>query len=326
MKAVSYSRYGPPSVLSYGDVDPPTPADDEVLIAVRAASVNPLDWHFMRGTPYVARVAFGLRRPRLGRLGADVAGRIAAIGKNVTQLAPGDDVFGSCRGAFAERACAPQSAVAAMPAHLTFEQAAAVPVAALTALQALRDKGRLQPGQTVLINGASGGVGTFAVQIAKALGAEVTGVCSTRNVELVQSIGADHVVDYNREDFAASGCRYDVLLDCVGNRSVSSCRRVLNANGAYVVVGGPDGRWVGPLPLVLKALLLSPLVSQRLVTMMAKPNRDDLLRLSTLIEAGQVRPVIDRSFPLSETADAVAYLETGHARGKVVVTVDRTAE
>lgn len=321
MKAIVYRRYGPPDVLALEDVEIPVPRGDEVLVAVRAASVNPLDWHFMRGTPLVGRLAFGLRAPRFNRLGSDVAGRVEAVGRNVTHLKPGDEVFGTCRGAFAERVCAAGTAVAAKPANATFDEAAAVPIAAFTALQALRDKGRVRPGQTVLVNGAAGGVGTFAVQIAKAFGAAVTGVCSSRNVGLVQSIGADRVVDYTREDFAAGGPRYDLMLDCIGNRSLASCRRALTPRGAYVVIGGPDGRWVGPLALVAKTMLVSPVVSQRLTTLLARPNREDLVFLRTLTEAGKVRPVIDRRYPLQEVPQAMAYLEAGHASGKVVITV-----
>ncbi len=248
MKAIVLCDYGPPDVLKLEDVEKPVPADDQVLVRVRAASVNPLDWHRMRGTPYVGRAEMGLRKPKNTGLGVDFAGTVESVGRNVTRFRPGDEVFGGRTGAFGQYVTVRQDrAVVPKPANLTFEQAAAVPVAAITALQGLRDVGRLQPGQKVLINGASGGVGTFAVQIAKALGADVTGVCSTRNVELVRSIGADRVVDYTREDFTKSGERYDLILDNVGNHSLSECRRALNPKGRYVMVGGPPGRWINPL-------------------------------------------------------------------------------
>lgn len=248
MKAVRYHKYGSPDVLRCEEVEKPAPGDDEVLIRVRAASVNPLDWHFMRGLPYMVRMVAGLGKPKDPRLGVDVAGQVEAVGKNVTQFKPGAAVFGSCRGTFAEYACTTESALATKPDNVTFEQAAAVPVAAFTALQGLRDEGKIQPGHRVLINGASGGVGTLAVQIAKWIGADVTGVCSTRNVEMVRSLGADQVIDYSREDFTKSGNRYDIFFDGVGNHSLSACRRVLNPNGVYVPFGGEADRWmIGPL-------------------------------------------------------------------------------
>ena len=320
MKAIRYYRFGPPDALALEDVAKPVPADNEVLIKVHAASVNPLDWHFMRGLPYLMRMMAGLRKPKDSRLGVDFAGEVEAIGKSVTQFKPGDEVFGVCRGAFAEYACAKESEMVTKPANISFEQAAAVTVAAMTALQALREKGKLQAGQSVLINGAAGGVGTFAVQIAKAFGAEVTGVCSGRNADMVRSIGADRVIDYTQEDFTNSDQRYDVFLDCMGNRPVLACKRILKPAGVYIVIGGPKGDWVGPLIPLIKLLLLSPFVSQRLTPMLAKANKDDLTSLRDLIAAGKITPVIDRSYPLNETAEAVRYVEEGHARGKVVIT------
>src|SRR5260221_7071647 len=319
MKAILYHRYGSPDVVEYTDVETPVPADDEVLIRVRAASVNPLDWHFMRGAPALARLMAGLRRPKDPRLGADLAGTVEAIGSKVTLFQPGDEVFGAAKGAFAEYVCAREDKLAPKPANATFEQSAAVPVAGLTALKALRDKGRVQPGQSVLINGAAGGVGTFAVQIARAFGAEVTAVCSTRNVELVRSLGAAHAVDYTQEDFTESGLRFDVVLDCIGNHSLTAIRRVMSPRGIYAVVGGPDGGWLAPPPFILKGLPLSPFVTQRLNLVMASLTRADLTALKELIEAGKVTPVLDRSHPLRETAEAIRYLETKHARGKVVI-------
>lgn len=326
MRAIVYHRYGSPDVLTLEEVDKPTVNDDEVLVRVHAASVNPYDWHFMRGLPYIVRTVAGLRRPKSNRLGVDMAGHVEAVGRSVTQLKPGDEVFGFRGGAFAEYVCGKERNFVPKPVGLTLEQAAAVPIAAQTALQALRDKGQIRSGQKVLINGAAGGVGTFAVQIAKAFGAEVTGVCSTRNVDMVRSIGADHVVDYTREDFTRSGQRYDLILDVAASRSLSACRRVLGPNGILVLVGaagGPDrqGRWVEPLAGLLEVLLLSRFVSQKLVPFLAKNSKEDLVVLKELIEAGKVTPVIDRTYPLSETPEAIRYLEDGHARGKVVITV-----
>ena len=327
MKAVRYHRYGGPDVLELQEVAMPAAGDGELLVRVRAASVNPLDWHFMRGAPYLVRMMAGLSRPKpsASRLGADMAGSVEAVGQNVTGFQPGDEVFGGLeeRGTLAEYISVRADAVVLQkPAGLTFEQAAAVPVAAFTALQALRDKGRVQPGQKVLVNGASGGVGTFAVQIAKALGAEVTGVCSTANVGMVASIGADHVVDYTREDFTRAERRYDLLIDIAGNRSLAETRRVLAPKGALVLVGGPNkGRWIGPFGRTIRMLLQSPAVSQRMVSFLAHQNRDDLAVLRELLDAGKVTPVIDRTYRLNQVAEAVRYLETGHARGKVVITV-----
>ena len=325
MKAIVYHRYGSPDVLSYEEMAKPAPAENEVLIRVRAAAANPYDWHFMRGEPYPVRImAGGLRKPKDPRLGADVAGEIEAVGRSITRFKPGDAVFGSCKGAFAEYTCASESKLAMKPDNVTFEQAASVPIAAFTALQGLRDKGKLQPGQKVLINGAAGGVGTFAVQIAKSFGAEVTGVCSTRNVEMVRCIGADQAVDYTQEDFTKSARRYDVILDCVGNHSFSECRRVLNPRGIYVGAGGTTDNWmIGPLTSAIKALVLSWFVSQKQVMVLAKPSNEDLAIMGKLMESGKVTPVIDRSYSLSEVPEAIRYLEAGHARGKVVITVER---
>jgi NADPH:quinone reductase-like Zn-dependent oxidoreductase len=321
MKAAVYTRYGPPDVVQITDVEKPSPQDDEVLIRVRAASVNPLDWHFMRGTPYFLRIMTGLLNPKDPRLGVDVAGQVEAVGRNVTQFQPGDAVFGSCRGAFVEYACTPESALVTKPDNVTFEQAASVPVAAYTALQGLRDKGQLQPGHKVLINGAAGGVGTLAVQIAKSFGAEVTGVCSTRNVDLVRSLGADRVIDYTQEDFTKGGQRYDLIFDCVGNHSLSAYRRVLSPKGTYIAVGGPSGRWmIGALAGSVAALVLSRFVSQNFVTILAKRSKQDLTLVQKLMESGKVTPVIDKRYRLSEVPEAIRYLEEGHARGKVVIT------
>jgi NADPH:quinone reductase-like Zn-dependent oxidoreductase len=276
----------------------------------------------MRGTPYVIRVQSGLFTPKAGGLGVDLAGRVEAVGENATQFHPGDDVFGAGDGAFAEYICVAEDALALKPAGLTFEQAAAVPIAAFTALQGLRDKGRIHPGQKVLVNGASGGVGTFAVQIAKAFGAEVTGVCGTRNVDMVRSIGADHVIDYTRDDFTRTGERYDLMFDTVGNRSLSECRRVLTSAATCVLVGGPNGgRWLGPIAHLLRTLVSSLFVSQKVVPLLAARSNDDLLVLKELLEAGEVTPVIDRTYPLSQVPEAICYLEEGRARGKVVITV-----
>ncbi len=327
IKAVVYDRYGPPEVLRLEEIEKPVPNDNQVLVRVRAASINPLDWHYMRGAPYVGRIEMGLLGPKVRRLGVDLAGEVEAVGRNVTQFKPGDEVFGNRFGALAEYVCAAEKSLAPKPANLTFEQAAAVPVAAVTALQGLRDRGKLQPGQKVLINGASGGVGTFAVQIAKALGAEVTGVSSTRNVELVRSLGADHVVDYTREDFTKGGERYDLILDMIGNHSVPDCRRVLTPKGKLVLVGSTDkGLWLGPVAAMLRLVVLSPFVSQEIGAMLARMNQQDLVFLRDLIQAGKVTPVVDRRYPLSEIREALRYLEGGHARGKVVVTLEPGGE
>jgi NADPH:quinone reductase-like Zn-dependent oxidoreductase len=326
MKAIVYCDYGLPN-LKLEDVEKPVPNDDQILVKVRAASVNPYDWHFIEGTPKIVRLmGVGLRKPKDTRVGVDFAGTVEAVGKNVTQFKPGDDVFGGRGGAFAEYVCRrAEGAVALKPASITFEQAASVNIAGITALQAIRDKGKVQPGQKVLINGASGGVGTFAVQIAKSFGADVTGVCSTRNVDLVRSLGADHVIDYTKEDFAKGTERYDVILDNVPNHSLSKCRHVLNPKGKYVMIGGGgpnDSRWIGPFGRVIHALLVSPFISQEMGMMMADANQKDLTVLADMMQSGKVKPVIDRTYKLSEVPAAIAYLEEGHARGKVVITIE----
>ena len=324
MKAILYHDYGSPDVLQVEEMEKPIPGDNEVLIKVRAASVNPVDWHGMRGKPYVMRMMGGLRQPKATRLGCDVAGQVEAVGRNVTQFKPGGEVFGGGLGlgAFAEYVCTSESsAFITKPANLTFEQAAAVPVAAFTALQGLRDKGQIQPGQKVLINGAAGGVGTFAVQIAKSFGADVTGVCSTRNVDIVRSLGADRVIDYTQEDFTKSGQRYDVILDAVGNHSLSAYRRVLNPKGICAIAAGPDGLWLGPLSRFIQALALSPFVSQEFLPFIARPNKEDLTIIRELMKSGKVTPVIDKCYRLTEVPDAIRHLEEGHARGKVVISL-----
>src|SRR5215813_13879511 len=324
MKAIVYCDYGSPAVLKLEDVEKPTAGDDQVLVRVRAASVNPLDWHVMRGTPRFARLSMGLRKPKEIRLGVDFAGTVEAVGKNVTGFKQGDDVFGARTGAFGEYVSVrADRALVLKPANITFEQAASVPIAAITALQGLRDKAHVQPGQKVLINGASGGVGTFAVQIAKSFGAEVTGVCSTRNSEMVRSIGADRVVDYSQEDFTESGYCYDLIFDTYVSHSLSACRSVLNPKGTYVMVGGPARRWtIGILAPVVKALVLSPFVSQKFVVFIARSNKEDLTILGELMATGRVTPVIDRRYRLSEVPEAIRYLEQRHARGKVVITFE----
>jgi NADPH:quinone reductase-like Zn-dependent oxidoreductase len=323
MKAIVYHEYGSPDVLELREIDKPVVEDDEVLVRVRAASANPADWHFMRGQPYIMRPQSGLRKPRNSVLGRDISGQVEAVGKDVTRFRPGDEVFGDVETAgFAEYRCVTEGFLGPKPANLTFEQAAAVPLAALTALQGLRDAGQVQPEQKVLIIGASGGVGTFAVQIAKWLGADVTGVCSTRNVEMVRSLGADHVIDYTQEDFTQSGQKYDLIFQLAGTRSPSDCRRALTPKGTLVLSSGEsDGRWIGPVDRIIKAVALSPFVSQKLGSFLAKPNEEDLQFLKELIEAGKVKPVIGRRYPLSEAPEAIRYLEEGHARGKVVITV-----
>ena len=326
MKAVVYCDYGVAN-LKFQDVEKPTPADDQLLVKVRAASVNPLDWHYVEGTPFVMRaLAAGLRKPKETQLGVDFAGTVEAVGKNVTKFKPGDEVFGGRTGAFADYVCVRESrAVALKPASITFEQAASVPIAAITALQALRDKGQIQAGQKVLINGASGGVGTFAVQIAKSFGAEVTGVCSTRNLDLVRSLGADHVIDYTKDDFTKTDQPYDVLIDNVGNRSLSECRRALKPKGILVLVGGGGANeqgLIGPIAKPIKAMLLSPFVSQKVGMILAQLNHDDLAFLADLMQSGKVKSVIDRTYKLSDVPEAIKYVEQGHARGKVVITAD----
>ena len=323
MKAIVCRKYGSPDVLKCEEIEKPTAGDDEILIKVRAASVNPLDWHLMRGTPYIGRIMTGLRKPKITRPGVDVAGGVEAVGRNVTQFKPGDNVFGSCRGAFAEYACTSESALVMKPDNVTFEQAASAPVAAFTALQGLRDKGQIQPGQKVLINGAAGGVGTFTVQVAKWFGADVTGVCSTRNVDLVRSIGADRVIDYTQQDFTESGERYDLIFDLVANHSLLACRRVLNPKGRYIGAGVLSGVSMIGLPARwITVLVLSRFVSQKFVMFMARRSKEDLTIMRELMEAGKVTPVIDKRYRLSEVPEAIRYLAEGHARGKVVITVE----
>ena len=320
MKAILFTKYGSPDVLQFTEVEKPTPKDHQVLVRVHAASANPLDWHHMRGTPFLVRLGDGFLKPKDPKLGADVAGVVEAIGSNVTEFKPGDEVFGVCSGSFAEYAVAAESKLALKPANLSFEAAAAVPVAAFTALQGLRDKGRIRAGEKVLINGASGGVGTFAVQIAKSFGAEVTGVCSTPKLDMVRSIGADHVVDYTREDFTRNGRHYDLIYDAVGNRSVFDYMRALSPQGKCVIAG-----FTG-LPRLFEHMILGRRMSkpegkQIVGQGMAATPKTDLLIIKELLEAGTVVPVIDKCYPLDKTAEAVRYLERGHARGKVVITM-----
>ena len=322
MRAAVRRRYGPPEVIQIADIANPVPADNEVLVRVRCAAVNPYDWHFLRGEPYLLRLMLGLRRPTEPRFGADLAGEIEAVGRNVVAFKRGDAVFGLGKGAFAEYVCVPESSLAGKPANISFEEAAGVGIAGLTALQSLRDKGHIQAGQKVLINGASGGVGTFAVQIAKSFAAEVTGVCSTKNLDLVKSLGADHVIDYTSEDFTKSSERYDIILDLIGNHSLSSFRHVLTPNGIYVSAGGTTDRWmIGPLLQMLHASVWSRFGSRKLVSILAKANQRDLNVLREFLELGKVKPVIDRVYRLTELADAIRYLEQGHARGKLVIRV-----
>ena len=317
MKAAIYTSYGPPDVVRIAEIENPVPKDDEVLVKVRAASVNPIDWRLMKGEPRAFRIVPRLLKMPIGRPGVDAAGEVEAVGKNVTQFKPGDEVFGACRGAFAEYACTAASKLAMKPGNVTFEQAASVFVAGLTALQGLRDHGKIQPGSKVLINGAAGGVGTFAVQIAKSLGAHVTGVCSTRNLDLVRSIGADEVVDYTQNDFTSSNQRYDLILDCVGNHSFSACRRILNPDGRCVMIGAPhETSAMGLLAQMIGALLLSIFVSQKAVMFIAKSSQDDLILLGELVATGKLKPVIGGRYSLSDATDAVRQVEEGACTGK----------
>src|SRR5215216_5898237 len=322
MKAIVRDKYGPPDVLDLQEVEQPELTDEGVLVRVRACSVNRVDWYDVTGTPWIARPMTGLRGPKFRLIGRDFAGTVEAVGKDVTDLQPGEDVFGgkSGGGSFAEYVCVPMG-IARKPANLTFEEAAAVPVAALTALQGLRDHGQLQPGHEVLVNGASGGVGTFAVQIAKALGAEVTAVCSTRNVEQAQSLGADQVIDYTVEDFTRSGRRFDMILDVAGSKSWSQCRRVLNPDATLVIVGAKGNPLLGPLGHIAKVRLAALRGSQKAVFFMANFNEPDLDALRELLESGQVKPVVEKRYELSEVADALRYLGEGHAQGKIVINV-----
>jgi NADPH:quinone reductase-like Zn-dependent oxidoreductase len=330
MKAIVYTEYGSPDVLQLKEVAKPVPKDNEVLIKVQAASVNALDRHFLKSKPALARIMMGngLRKPKDQRLGVDLAGQVEAVGSGVTQFQPGDEVFGAARGGFAEYACAAESRLALKPANVSFEAAAAVPVAAITALQGLRDKGEIRPGQKVLIAGASGGVGTFAVQIARSFGAEVTAVCSTRNVDMVRSIGADHVIDYTQEDFTRNGQRYDLILAVNGYHPILAYRRALRPNGIYVMAG--EGSNTHLLRAAMQGMLLGPLISktgkQKMCSFIARINQKDLVFMKQLLEAGKVVPVIDRCYPLCETAEAFRYLEEGHARGKVVITPAGTGD
>ncbi|MGH2709742.1 MAG: NAD(P)-dependent alcohol dehydrogenase [Actinomycetota bacterium] len=323
MKAIVQDEYGSADVLRFEDIPVPVPGDNEVLLRVEAASAHIGDWHLMMGTPYAIRLGYGLRRPKLRVRGMDVAGRVEAVGKDVTEFQPGDEVFGTCKGSLAEYAVARPDKIALRPSNLTFEQAATVPISGIAALQGLRASGKAQPGQTVLIVGAAGAVGTFAVQLAKALGTEVTGVCSTSKLDLVRSIGADHVIDYTREDFTVSGRRYDLILDLAGRRPVSALRRALSPRGTLVIVGGEGGgRWFGGvMGRLLHVLLLSPFVRQKLRPLASKERKKDLLALKELIEAGKVTPVIGRTYTLSEAPDALGHLGGGHATGKAVITV-----
>lgn len=323
MSAIMHRCYGAAELLTFERVEKPVPADDEILVKIRASSINPFEWHYMTGTPYLMRTSAGLGAPEDPRIGADFAGTVEAVGKNVRRFAPGDDVFGSSWGTFAEYVTVRESGdIARKPPNVSFEEAASVPMAAITALQALRDHGQLKPGESVLINGASGGVGTFAVQIAKALGAEVTGVCSTRNLELVRSIGADHVVDYTREDFAQGDARYDLIVDNVGNRDVLDLVRVLEPNGRLVLVGAPKGgRWIAPLWGAIKLQIVQPFVDEALTFMLANSNPEDLTLLGELVGTGKIKPVIDRRYALRDVPEAMRYLQTWHARGKVVIVI-----
>ena len=321
MKAILFSKYGPPDVLELREVEKPTPNEDQVLIKIHASSANPLDWHHMRGEPFIARLGDGFFKPKDQRIGADIAGRVEAVGKNVTEFKPGDEVFGAVgAGGFAEYVCTREKNLALKPANISFEAAAAAPVVGFTALQGLRDSGQIQAEQKVLVNGAAGGIGTFAVQLAKSYGTEVTGVCSTRNLEMVRSIGADHVVDYTSEDFTRSGLRYDLIYDTIGNRSVSDYQRALEPHGKCVIAGFTS------LPRLFEHMVLGPWKSRgkdKKVGMMgiSNANKADLLVIKELLETGKVVPVIDRRYPLSQAAEAIRYLETLHARGKVIVTV-----
>ncbi len=324
MKAIIYTQYGSPDVLQLKEVGKPTPKENEVLVKIHAASANPLDWHFMRGAPFLARLEAGLFKPKNPMLGADIAGRVEAVGSRVTQFQPGDDVFGDISlnglGGFAEYACTHEDALALKPTNISFEEAAAVPVVGFTTVQGMRDKGQIQSGQKVLVNGASGGIGTFAVQYAKAFGAEVTGVCSTRNLDMVRSIGADHVIDYTQEDFTKNGQGYDLIYDTVGNRSVADYKRALNPNGTCVVAGFTTLSHL--FQVIVVGGLVSKIGSQKIGIMgSAQSNKKDLIYIKELLETGKVVPVIDRRYPLSETAEALRYLETGRARGKVIITV-----
>lgn len=320
MKAIVYEKYGSPDVIQLKDIEKPTPKDDEVLIKIHAASVNAYDWHFLTADIFLIRfMGGGLLKPKNTRLGADMAGRIEAVGKNVKQFQPGDEVFGMVKGSFAEYACAPENALALKPVHTSFNEAAAIPMAAITALQGLRDEGQIRAGQKVLINGASGGVGTFAVQIAKSFGAEVTAVCSTRNLEQARSIGADHVIDYTKENFTKNGQQYDLVFAANGYHSLSAYKRALTPKGIYIMAGGSMAQ-------IFQSMLMGSMMSEtggrKMSGVSAKRNQNDLVFIQELFEAGKVKSIIDRQYPLSETAEALRYLGAGHARGKVVISVE----
>ena len=324
MKAIVHRCYGSPDVIRYEDLPRPAPADNEILVKVQAASVNPLDWHYLEGTPYMLRIEAGFGKPDDPRLGVDFSGTVEAVGKSISRFKPGDEVFGGKFGALAQYIVVREErAVALKPASVTHEQAAAVAIAGVTALQALRDNGHIHAGQNVLVNGASGGVGTFAVQIAKSFGANVTGVCSTHNVDLVRSIGADHVIDYTREDFTQGARRYDLIVDNVGSHSLLEYKRVMSPGGILVIIGSTTpGNWFGWLWKPLQAWVLSPFTSQKFNTIFAELNKDDLGLLAELMQSGKLTAVIDRTYKLSDSAEALRYLEKGHARGKVVVAVE----
>lgn len=327
MKAIVYHEYGAADVLELDNISKPVPHENEVLVRVRAAALNPLDWHMMRGTPKILRLFIGMKHPRRTRLGVDVAGTVVAIGPGVTNLRLGDEVFGAMDGALAEYVCGPASALVPKPQNVSCEQAAAVPVAALTALQALRDRGHLKADQSVLINGASGGVGTFAVQIAKWMGARVTGVCSTRNVDIVLGIGADRVIDYTREDFTTGADRFDIAFDLVGNRPLAAFRSVLKRKGVFIACGGggPEASGGAMIGARLKQYMLKPFVRQKLVGILAKRKKEDLELLGELLKSGKIVPVIDRSYGLSEVPQAIRHLEQGHARGKIVIAIGESS-
>ena len=320
MKAIVYEKYGSPDVIQLKDIEKPTPKDDEILIKIHAASVNAYDWHFLTADIFLIRLmGGGLLKPKNTRLGADMAGRIETVGKNIKQFQPGDDVFGMVKGSFAEYACAPENALALKPVHTSFNEAAAIPMAAITALQGLRDEGQIRVGQKVLINGASGGVGTFAVQIAKSFGAEVTALCSTRNLEQARSIGADHVIDYTKEDFTKSGQQYDLILAANGYHPLSAYKRALTPKGIYIMAGGSMAQ-------IFQSMLIGSMMSEtggrKMAGVSAKRNQNDLVFIKELFEAGKVKSIIDRQYPLSEAAEALRYLGTAHARGKVVISVE----
>ena len=323
MQAIVYRRYGAPDVLEFEKIPKPTPGEDQVLIQVHAASVNPYDWHFLRGTPSPIRLFIGMRKPKFPQLGADVAGIVEAVGAKVASIKVGDAVFGTAKGSFAEYACGAAAQLAMKPQELSFEQAACLPIAGITALQGLRDKANVQPGQTVLINGAAGGVGTFAVQIAKSFGTRVTGVCSTRNVEFLRSIGADDVIDYSVEDFARSDQRYDLLFDLVGNRSLSDCLSVVQPHGTYIACGGggPERSTIDLIGGMLQNTIRSKFISQKMPGLLAKANSEDLAILADLVRRGTVAPAVDRTYSLRDTANAIRHVEQGHVRGKVVIAI-----